>query len=400
MTQAISTAHQFKGLADWIEVFRAGTHTDSKGRSCTFTESDLDQMVSNLALGAAPAVLGHPKHDDPAYGWVRADGAKRDGTSLYVKFDDINPAFEAGVSSGAYRNRSVSVFNDKDAGWRIRHVGWLGATPPAIEGLTPLDYSAEVDAYEFDAGDWDVGYALADTAELLRGLREQMIAKDGLEAADAALPNWRIQSVADAAQRVKNTARAEQDDGIRPFSQPNNSGGVMSFTQEQLDAATAKAAQEAGAKARKEAEDASAAQFSASQAALNKLISERQAERISAQITGWKATGIVTPAQEPGLAEFMGSLESAGGEFAFSASDKTNVKKTPAQFFSDFMASRKPVVKLGQMLGQEGADAAALDPNNAGQIADRAREYMKEQADKGLTVSLPEAVAHVASQAA
>jgi hypothetical protein len=91
----------------------------------------------------------------------------------------------------------------------------------------------------------------------------------------------------------------------------------------------------------------------------------------------------------------MGSLESAGGEFAFSASDKTNVKKTPAQFFADFMASRKPVVKLGQMLGQEDAGTAALDPNNASEIADRAREYMKEQADKGVTVSLPEAVAHV-----
>jgi hypothetical protein len=391
MTQAHLPAHQFKGLADWIEVFRAGTHTDSKGRSCTFTESDLDQMVSNLVLGAAPAVLGHPKHDDPAYGWVKADGAKRDGTSLFVKFEDINPAFETSVVSGAYRNRSVSVFNDKDAGWRIRHVGWLGAAPPAIEGLTPLDYSAEVDAYEFDAGDWGVGYALADTAELLRGLREQLIAKDGLEAADAALPNWRIQSVADAAQRVQAAARTETDDDIRPFSQPDNPGGVMSFTQEQLDAAAAKA--------RKEAEDASAAQFSASQAALNKLIGERQTERISTQITGWKAKGLVTPAEEPGLAEFMGSLESAGGEFAFSASDKTDVKKTPAQFFADFMAARKPVVKLGQLLDQAGAGTEVLDPSNAGQIADRARQYMKEQTDKGMSVSLPEAVAHVSARA-
>ncbi|QDL55926.1 hypothetical protein [Rhodoferax aquaticus] len=392
MTQASLSAHQFKGLSDWIEVFRAGTHTDSKGRGCTFTEADLDQMVSNLALGAAPAVLGHPKHNDPAYGWVKPEGAKREGASLFVKFEDVNPAFAASVDSGAYRNRSVSVFQDKDAGWRLRHVGWLGAAPPAIDGLAPLDYSAEVDAYEFDAEDWDVGYALSDTAELLRGLREQMIAKDGIEAADAALPNWRIQSIADAGERVKAAARTEVDDGLTPFSQHDNPGGSMSFTQEQLDAAAAKA--------RKEAEDKAAAEFAASQTELTQLRSERQSERITTQIAGWTAGGVVTPAEVEGLAEFMASIEGAAGEFSFSAADKSDVKKTPAQFFADFMAKRKPVVKLGNQSNLGGNQGADLDMNDAGQIADRARQYMKEQTNKGLTVSLPEAVAHVSSRTA
>lgn len=385
------TAHQFKGLNDWVEVFRAGSHTDSKGRSCTFTEADLDQMVSNLALGAAPAVLGHPKHNDPAYAWVKEGGAKREGASLFAKFEDINPDFKAGVDSGAYRERSVSVYKDKDAGWRIRHVGWLGAVPPAITGLTPLDYSAEVDSFEF-AAEFDVGYALADTAELLRGLREQLIADQGLEAADKVLPNWRIQSVADAAQRVQAAAREEADEGLQPFSQPNNPGGSMTITQEQLDAAT-EAARKAG-------KDEASAEFASSQAELTRIRSERQAERIGTQIGAWKAAGLVTPAEEAGLSEFMVSLESgAGGEFSFSAADKTEVKKTPAQFFADFMAKRKPVVKLGLRKESEGDGAAAVDPNNASQIADAAQTYMQEQAAKGLVVSLPEAVAHVSVKA-
>lgn len=381
----MSKAHQFKGLNDWIEVFRAGTHTDSKGRSCTFTEADLDQMVTNVALGSVPAVLGHPKHNDPSYAWVKPGGAKREGASLFVKFEDINPDFQAGVDSGAYRNRSVSVYQGKDVGWRMAHVGWLGAAPPAIDGLAPLNYSAEVDAYEFAAADWDVGYALADTAELLRGLREQLIAKDGLEAADAALPNWRIQSVADAAQRVQAAARAEPDDGIRPFSQPDNPGGVMSISQEQLDAAIANA--------RKEGEAASASNFAATQAELIRLQGERQAERIGTQITGWKAKGVITPAEEAGLAEFMTSLEGAAGEFSFSAADKSEVKKTPAQFFADFMATRKPVVKLGDQNTQTGGDT--VDTTSPEQLAEAARSYMKEQSDKGVAVSLPAAVAHV-----
>lgn len=389
----MTKAHQFKGLNDWVEVFRAGTHTDSKGRSCTFTEADLDQMVGNLALGAAPAVLGHPKHNDPAYAWVKPEGAKREGASLFVKFEDINPAFAAGVDSGAYRNRSVSVFQDKDAGWRLRHVGWLGAAPPAIDGLAPLDYSAEVDAFEFDAADWDVAYALTSTAELMRGLREQLIADKGVEAADTVLPNWRIQNIADAAQRVQEAARSESDDGgIRPFSQHDNPGGSMTtITQEQLDAAKEEA--------RKEAEAKHAAEFAANQAELSKLRGERQAERIGLQINDWKAKGLVTPAEEPGLAEFMTSLEGAAGDFSFSAADKSEVKKTPAQFFADFMASRKPVVKLGANGGTNEGDQGALDASDPNQIADRAKTYMKEQADKGVTVSLPEAVAHVSRSA-
>ena len=165
----------------------------------------------------------------------------------------------------------------------------------------------------------------------------------------------------------------------------------MSFTQEQLDAAAAKA--------KKEAEDKAAADFAASQAELTKLRSERQADRIGAQITGWKAKGMVTPAEEAGLAEFMGSLESGtAGEFSFSASDKSEVKKTPAQFFADFMAARKPLVKLGQQMAAD--DVPGVDGNDAGALADAARSYMKEQSDKGLTVSLPEAVAHVSARAA
>jgi hypothetical protein len=97
-----AAAHDFKGLGDWIEVFKAGQHVDSKGTECAFSVADLDQMVANVALGKPPAVLGHPKHDDPAFGWAEL---KRDGEALFARFDDVNPAFEAGVKSGAYRNR-------------------------------------------------------------------------------------------------------------------------------------------------------------------------------------------------------------------------------------------------------------------------------------------------------
>lgn len=164
----------------------------------------------------------------------------------------------------------------------------------------------------------------------------------------------------------------------------------MTISQEQLDAAVAKA--------RKEAEDAAAANFAASQAELTRLQGERQAERIGALITGWTAGGKITPAQTEGLAEFMTSIEGGAGEFTFSAADKSEVKKAPAQFFAEFMDKLKPVVKLGNQ-SDAGVNQETVDPTDASQIADRAKSYMKEQADKGMTVSLPEAVAFVSRTA-
>ncbi|MBY0235239.1 MAG: hypothetical protein K2W93_09675, partial [Burkholderiaceae bacterium] len=176
--------HDFKGLKDWMEVFYSGTHTDASGRTCSFTNADLDQMVSNITtLGAAPFVIGHPKHDDPAMGWVGE--AKREGDRLFIKGRDVNPAFEAGVNSGAYRNRSLRVAKTADHGWRIRHVGWLGAALPALEGMQPLNYTANDADEVFDfAGKFSTASALEDVASLLRGLRENLIAKEGIAAAD------------------------------------------------------------------------------------------------------------------------------------------------------------------------------------------------------------------------
>jgi hypothetical protein len=124
--------------------------------------------------------------------------------------------------------------------------------------------------------------------------------------------------------------------------------------------------------------------------------SERQFERIGAQIGAVKAAGKLLPAQEPGLAEFMASIENAPAEFSFSKGDG-EVKKTNAQFFTDFMAALPVLVKLGARADEDGG--IPVDANNSAQLADAARTYMSEQEGKGLTVSLPEAVAHVSAKA-
>lgn len=381
-----------KGLRGLIEVFKAGTHTDSKGRQVTFSKADVEQMAENHKLGAAPAVIGHPKDTAPAYAQVGEYKVDEDGR-LFAKFDKINPAFEAGVESGAYYNRSVSVIKDKLHGWRVRHVGWLGAMPPAIDGLQPVEFSADDDScFEFAAPGYSLVWGLESAAKLMRSLRDRMIEKDGLEAADATLPQWQIDSMLEAA----TTAR-QQFSEANPslFNQPTGEDD-MSITQADLDKAVADAAAAGEAKGKAAAEAAAATEFAATQTKLVTLQKERQKERIAAQIKGWKDKGVIVPADEAGLAEYMASLEDGGAEFSFSKAEGGEDKKTPAQFFADFMSARKPVVKLGS---SSQADDAPLNTQSTADITKAASDFMAAEAKEGRNVSSAQAVQHVISLA-
>ena len=90
----------------------------------------------------------------------------------------------------------------------------------------------------------------------------------------------------------------------------------------------------------------------------------------------------------------MAAQEDEAGEFSFSKAEGGVATTTRAQWFADFMASRKPVIKLGGSKGEDPGDA--VDGNDAHQLAQAAQTFMKDQAGKGITVSLPEAVAHAA----
>jgi hypothetical protein len=116
--------------SQWLELFRAGDY-GGKGK---FTDSDLDQVVDNFnpAFHEPPAVIGHPEHNAPAYGWVEA--LKRSGDVLLGKFKQVDPRFEEMVKAGRFKKRSVSLYSTAK-GWMLRHVGFLGAQPPEIKGL-------------------------------------------------------------------------------------------------------------------------------------------------------------------------------------------------------------------------------------------------------------------------
>jgi hypothetical protein len=122
-------------LEGWIDVFRAGDYGD-KG---TYTPADLDAVVKNYnpAEHEAPVVIGHPKHDAPAFGWVAA--LRRAGDTLQAKLRQVSAQFEALVGQGQFKKRSVAFYRTA-TGLALRHLGFLGAMPPEVKGLTDLRF--------------------------------------------------------------------------------------------------------------------------------------------------------------------------------------------------------------------------------------------------------------------
>lgn len=133
-------------MKDWIEIFRCGTHTSANGTTKEWTETDLDKMVDGYGDGEheAPVVIGHPQSNDPAYGWV--DKIKRDGKLLLAKFNQVAPEFAEMVKKGMFKKRSIAVYPNGT----LRHVGFLGAQPPAVKGLRDIAFSdGDAEIYEY-----------------------------------------------------------------------------------------------------------------------------------------------------------------------------------------------------------------------------------------------------------
>lgn len=132
----------------WKEVFRTGEQTDANGNTKNWTESDLENIVAkyNNQLPEdkhdAPVVIGHPVNNSPAYAWV--EQLKRAGNTLFAKFTQIEPQFEELIKEGRYKKVSIALYPDM----MLRHVGFLGAVPPAVKGLKDAKFSTNAEFAE------------------------------------------------------------------------------------------------------------------------------------------------------------------------------------------------------------------------------------------------------------
>ena len=131
----------------WIEVFKTGTHTDSAGNTREWSDADLDAIVQAYNAQKdhqAPLVIGHPQTDAPAYGWVKS--LRRVGDRLQAFMDQVSDGVKQAVAAGHFKKVSVALYPNK----LLRHVGLLGATPPAVKGLQPVRFNANETYTEYE----------------------------------------------------------------------------------------------------------------------------------------------------------------------------------------------------------------------------------------------------------
>lgn len=186
------------------------------GLQLNFSESDLAASAAayDPAVHEAPLVVGHPQADLPAYGWVKSLNAE-DG--LFAEPHQVNPEFSEMVRSGAFKKISVKFYAPTDASnpvpgvYYLRHVGFLGAQPPAVKGLKGIEFADDAQGVEveleFSEAPEQLLWATEGLVSLMRTLRDHLIEKEGAEAADKVLPAWRLDSAAESLAR----ARAERD---------------------------------------------------------------------------------------------------------------------------------------------------------------------------------------------
>ena len=130
-----------------FQVFQSGTHHDNKGRKLHIGLDALKKLVRHYSpnLSETPIVIGHPQNHHPAFGWIKKFSLQ--GDTLLAHPHRLDEGFTQAVKNGHYRKTSLSLYapdhpqNPKPGTWYPRHIGFLGATPPAIKGLAAVEFS-------------------------------------------------------------------------------------------------------------------------------------------------------------------------------------------------------------------------------------------------------------------
>ena len=128
-----------------LHLAKTGRFTDMHGQDVTLSPDLLAQLAASYdpAIYQAPLVIGHPKTNSPAFGHLAKLELTPEG--LFGEPINVDPAFAEAVRSGRYPHRSLSFWpadhpsSPTPGRPYIRHLGVLGAVPPAIKGLRGAD---------------------------------------------------------------------------------------------------------------------------------------------------------------------------------------------------------------------------------------------------------------------
>lgn len=346
-----------------IHIFRAGSHVASSGQALDFSEADLAATAAayNPSIHEAPIVAGHPKHDAPAYGWVKSLDAGGDG--LTAEPGQVDAAFAELVQAGRFKKVSASFFapdsrlNPVPGVWYLRHVGFLGAQPPAVKGLRQVEFA-----------DADEGVVTVEFGEVsawtlksfFQNLREWFLVTHGEEAANKVAPAYLVDEMDMAARREAEQDLPKQASAAMPlspmFSEPNPEGVDMSDADKarlaELEAENATLKSQADEVKNRQAE------FAEREQKLADAEAAAQRGEIEAFVSAQVKAGRVLPAEQAGMVAFMAGLDAS--DVVEFAEGEAQVKKPAAEWLRGFIGKLPARVEFSE-LAKGGAEAATAD---------------------------------------
>jgi hypothetical protein len=381
-----------------FQIFKAGKHTASSGTTLEFSEDQLRAAVEayDPELHEAPIVVGHPRDNGPAYGWIKslsfADGA------IVAEPQQLDADFAEMVQSGRFKKRSASWYlpdspnNPKPGTLYLRHVGFLGAQPPAVKGLKEVQFNdADEGIVEFS----DSAMVTGILAMMMRRMREFFIAEYGTEKADSVIPDF---LVADIEAEARKPAEPE----------PQTIAGMPAYSEEDPMKIEELQAQVAALTAERDALKATQvpadfAEREANLVAREAAVAEAEAKAarlaVEARIDAAVADGRLLPTQRKQAVDFAMGLANAEATIDFGEGEKAE-KLTQREAYIRQVEGAPKVVNYG-----EHAPAGSGTPNESASdpmaVAEKARDLVKARQAEGKTLSFTEAVAEVmASDAA
>lgn len=404
----------------WVEAFKTGEVVDMAGNVHNFSEADLNDLNEGiheqLAAGyQPPMVKGHPKLDDPRVASI-VDSKVEDNV-LKVKIDDVNPDFAEEVKKGGFKYLSAAIYSNLKKG--LRHLGALGAHAPAMKGMTPLCFGEGMFA-ETDKGfskqdvcvfaepfAWDrlvprtvfeaLVYKLGSIGRMFRSQREQLIEKEGVDAADKIFPEYAIKDIED----VESVLKDAKDFPEQPKTVDKPAESTVSFGEqkeigpdENQDPQPTTHPHDEPTEFTSEGNSSEAARLSEENAALkaenealkaDKLAAERQkaSAAFSETLDNAIADGRCTQIMKDNLMKVFGAMQAlpVDGEGCFGEGDE---KINPMQILDDAVKAMPKIVSFGEF-----ASDSVVSTNESAAL--RISKYHDEQLAKGRKLSFAEA---------
>lgn len=443
-------------MSKHIEIFRAGTHTDASGRAFSFSEDDVAQIAAGYdpALSEAPLVIGHPRMNAPAYGWVEGLSVGDDAVLLAAPHQ-VEPAFSEAVNDGRYKKISASFYtpnhpsNPTPGRYYLRHVGFLGASAPAVKGLKPVELADdERDIVTLEFADFRTALTNRGLARMFRSLREFFVERFGQDDAERAIPGFSIEGLEEIAAEQMAEARnaPAQEAGFAETALSRVLNAAIDRMDDDRSGVVARMARAAGIEAgavnqilngsieqppsarltgfervlgiklarfktdttdlsdppteepvmgqEKDLEErlkdvkAREDRLAAQQAEFTEAVAATRRAEDQGFVDGLITEGRLAPGHKDVVLAFMERLD-ADQAVDFAEGDS----KTPHAKFKELIGGANPVIDLSERAADDGSVLPEGDEATA--LAARAAEFREEEAKKGRVITVTDAVRHV-----